>query len=78
MDDQQNIYRERDMSELDQALEHLGNVLYFVADIHPDDRNDAIDAALAFYNAKRPDQKVQPSNFGYQRIQHPHWAPPHS
>lgn len=55
------------MTEIEQALEHLGNVLYFVADIHPDDRNEAIDMALAFYNEKRPEQQVHPSDFGYQR-----------
>ena len=59
------------MNELDQALEHLGHVLYYFADIHPDDRCDALDNALTFYNARRPDKRVEPSGFGYQRIVNP-------
>lgn len=51
-----------------QALDHLCNALYFVADIHPDDRNEAIDKALAFYNEQRPNLQVQPSEFGYRRV----------
>ncbi len=66
-----NKHRERDVSELDQALEHLGNVLYYFADIHPDDRCYAVESALAFYNEKRPEKMVEPSGLGYQRIVNP-------
>ena len=59
------------MSDLDQILEHLGKVLYFIADIHPDDRNDAVDTALAFYNERCPNKKIVPSPFGFQRILEP-------
>ena len=58
-------------SELEQALEHLGNVLYYCADIHPDDRCDALDNALKFYNEARPNQRVEPSGTGHFRMLHP-------
>jgi hypothetical protein len=64
------------VSDLEQALEHLGNALSFIADIHPDDRNDAVDQALEFYNAVCPDRQVHPSPFGYQRILDPELTPP--
>lgn len=51
-----------------QALDALGNALYFVADIHPDDRNEAIDEALRFYNSARPECQVAPSGTGFLRV----------
>jgi len=58
------------MTELDKALEHLGNVLYTLADLDPGDRCDALDAALEFYNAMRPNCKVAPSGLPFQRLVH--------
>lgn len=52
------------------ALEHLGNVLMILADLEPDDRCDALDKALAFYNAARPDRQVVPSGVGTTRLIH--------
>lgn len=57
-------------SDLD-AMTHLGNILYMLADLHPDDRCDALDNALLFYNEAMPDQKVMPSGIGYQRLVDP-------
>lgn len=42
------------------AMDHLGNVLYMLADLHPDFRCRAYAEALAFYNAARPDARVEP------------------
>lgn len=56
---------------LERALDHLGSVLYYCADIHPDDRCDALDNALAFYKEKRPTKRVVPSGQGYFRMLHP-------
>ena len=42
------------------AMHHLGNVLYMLAELHEDDRCDAFEAALAFYNRENPDMQVVP------------------
>lgn len=42
----------------EEALDSLGDTLYFLADLDPGDRNLAIDEALIFYNQQRPDKKV--------------------
>lgn len=47
------------MSNLDQALDHLGDVLYSISDMPREDRCRAIDDALAFYNAQRPEKQVE-------------------
>lgn len=46
------------------AATHLGAVLYFLADLHPDDRCQALDDALAFYNAQCLHAQVAPQE-GY-------------
>lgn len=51
-----------------EAIDHLRNVLYFVADLHPDYRCHALDEALAFYNATRPLEQVGPSDHGWQKL----------
>lgn len=43
---------------LGEALHHLGNALSFGAAIHPDDRNEAYESALRYYNAARPDFQI--------------------
>ena len=53
------------------AMWHLGNVLHYCADIHPDDRCDALDSALEFYNAASPNWHVAPSDYRYQRLVDP-------
>lgn len=50
------------------ALDHLGQVLYFFSDIHPDDRCQAVENALKFYNENRPNAIVEPSGLCHQRI----------
>lgn len=45
---------------IDQALNHLGEVLQLLADLHPDDRCQVLDDALAFYNERHPDARVEP------------------
>ncbi len=50
------------------ALEHLGNVLHLLSDLHPDDRTRALDNALEFYNKKRPNRRIEPSGFPMQRL----------
>ena len=47
------------MTEAD-AEYHLGQVLLILADLHPDDQCDAYCNALAFYNARHPEAKVEP------------------
>jgi hypothetical protein len=42
------------------AIDHLGNVLSMLAELHEDDQSDAYVEALAFYNNARPDAKVEP------------------
>lgn len=52
------------------ALDHLGAVLTLLADLDPGDRCDALDEAIAFYNAARPDRQVVPSGVGATRLVH--------
>ena len=42
------------------ALDHLGHVLNIFAELSPTDRCRALDDALEFYNAARPNFKVGP------------------
>ena len=42
------------------ALDHLGNVLSMLADLHPDEQCRAFTKALAFYNSVRPNARVEP------------------
>jgi hypothetical protein len=56
------------MATKDDALRHLGKVLMILSDLHPDDRCEALDSALAFYNEHCPDWRVTPSGFGFQRL----------
>lgn len=43
-----------------EAMNHLGNVLSLLAELHEDDRCEALDEALAFYNAENPNQQIVP------------------
>lgn len=52
------------------AMEHLGNILYMLGDLHDDDRSDAFDAALEFYNRNNPDAQIQPIEGYVTRIVH--------
>jgi hypothetical protein len=52
----------------DAAIEHLGNVLYMLADLHPDDRCVALDNALKYYNESAPTKTVAPTGFVYERL----------
>ena len=56
------------------ALHHLGNVLAILAELHPDDRSNALDGALAFYNARCPNAQVEPVA-GVSRLVH-QWPGP--
>lgn len=56
------------------ALHHLGNVLAILAELHPDDRSNALDDALAFYNARCPNAQVEPVA-GVSRLVH-QWPGP--
>jgi hypothetical protein len=47
-----------DRDVMQRALSHLGDVLSILANLTPDDRCQALDEALAFYNEHRPDAKV--------------------
>ena len=44
------------------AKRHLGNLLYMLAGLHPDDQNMAYEEALAFYNVACPHRQVHPEN----------------
>lgn len=50
------------------ALDHLGDVLYMLADLHPDDQCRAYIDALNFYNSQRPNKIVAPSGFAEVRL----------
>lgn len=52
----------------DTALDHLGDVLYMLADLAPDDQCRAYVNALNFYNSQRPDCRVEPSGVGEVRL----------
>lgn len=58
------VAREQDMN----ALDHLGNLLVILSDLHPDDRCMALDEAQEFYNALRPNAKIESSGHGYRRL----------
>jgi hypothetical protein len=44
----------------DDAIKHLGNVLYMLAELHEDDQCRAFSEAMSYYNAARPNQQVVP------------------
>lgn len=48
------------MGARDDAMRHLGNVLYMLAELHEDDRCEAFDEAMEFYNKENPDLQVVP------------------
>lgn len=50
------------------ALEHLGDVLYMLSDLHPDDQCQAYIDALTFYNTTAPDKQIEPSGIGHTRL----------
>jgi len=52
------------------ALDHLGQILSLLSDLDDGDRCQAFDAALAFYNAARPQAPVEPSGLGTTRLVH--------
>lgn len=52
------------------ALDHLCNVLVMLSDLTPGDRCRALDDALEFYNAQRPDWRVQPIGGVYSELRH--------
>lgn len=54
--------------DLTQALDHLGAVLYVLADLSPSDRCQALDEALEFYNGQRPDHQIGPSDGFVSRL----------
>lgn len=58
-----------DISMNDEALKHLGNVLYMLSDLVPDDRTIAFDNALEYYNSVS-DKKIVHSRTGYTRLVH--------
>jgi len=45
----------------DIAMAHLGEVLYLLADLVPEERCRALDNALKFYNDNRPDAAIEPT-----------------
>lgn len=49
----------------DQAMDHLGDVLAILAELHPEERCKALDDAQAFYNAARPEARIEPVE-GYE------------
>jgi len=51
------------------AMEHLGNVLLILADLHEDDRCDAYVQALEFYNRENPNAQIQPMPGFVTRLQ---------
>jgi len=53
----------------DNAMEHLGNVLLMLADLHEDDRCDAFVQALEFYNKENPEAQIQPMPGYVTRLQ---------
>lgn len=43
-----------------EAMFHLGNILYYFACLDNDDRCVAFDDAMDFYNKHNPDKKIEP------------------
>lgn len=50
------------------AFEHLRNVLYVLSDLHADDSSVALDRAREFYNSAKPNDRIEPSGIGWQRL----------
>jgi hypothetical protein len=55
-------------SPYETALDHLGAVLFMLADLHRDDRCQALEDALNFYNAVRPMAKVRGTGVAEARL----------
>jgi hypothetical protein len=52
------------------AMEHLGNVLTILAELHSDDRCNALEDALAFYNEHNPGAMIEPEDGFETRLVH--------
>lgn len=51
---------------MDEAMRHLGDVLSFLSDLHPDCSCEALETALEFYNKHNPDSQISHSDtIGY-------------
>lgn len=48
------------MDREEQAMKHLGDVLQMLAELHEDDRCQAFEDALGFYNQENPNLRVEP------------------
>lgn len=57
-----------DKEKLDEALNHLGGILYFLSDLHTDHRCLALDNAEAFYNAERPHERIERSEMPMKKF----------
>jgi len=53
---------------IDAHSEHLGNVLMMLAELHPDDRCQAFDDAMTYYNKQNPGKQVVPVDGYSQRL----------
>jgi hypothetical protein len=53
-----------------EALDHLGDVLYMLAELHEDEQCSAYKNALAYYNAQRPERQVIPVEGHSTRLVH--------
>ena len=47
---------------------HLGQVLAYIADLHPDDSCRTIEKAVEFYNENNPHNQVKPCGFAPMRL----------
>lgn len=56
------------VEKYDRALDHLRDVLYVLRDLDPEDHWLGLDEAIAFYNAARPTERVEPSGSAPVRI----------
>jgi hypothetical protein len=52
------------------AMIHLGRVLSFFIDIHPDYRCRGFEEALEFYNKNNSEAVIEPSGMCQQKIQY--------
>jgi hypothetical protein len=56
------------MSTEDEAMRHLGSVLYMLGNLHPADQCKAYVKALEFYNKACPEKKIIPDTAWTTRL----------
>jgi hypothetical protein len=66
---QRSVRAPEDQMPNDEAMRHLGEVLFLLSSLAPEDRCRALDDAQAFWEAKTG-MKIEPSGCGVKRLVH--------